>query len=362
MSNIMLSSISKKYQNDALAVDNLNIEIEKGEFIVLVGPSGCGKTTTLRMIAGLEEITDGILTFDNKIMNNYAPGERKIGMVFQSYALYPHKNVYENLAFGLKKAKVPKGKIEKIIYATAEMLGLDRLLKRKPKHLSGGQRQRVALARAIVKEPDIFLFDEPLSNLDASLRVSTRKEIAKLHQRLQATMIYVTHDQVEAMTLGTRIAVMNKGKLEQIDTPTTIYQHPRNIFVASFIGTPQINLLDATVEIKDSTPIIQCVNHIWKLPKNKEEKLCKYNGQKVIVGLRPEDLYIAEEENGKVKGLIQNIEYHGSETIIFCKTEVGEITVKLDRYIPYCLGDSIKLGFENKKLHIFDATTEQNIF
>lgn len=361
MSNITLSGISKKYHNDALVVDNLNIEIERGEFIVLVGPSGCGKTTTLRMIAGLEEITDGILTFGNKIMNDCAPGERKIGMVFQSYALYPHKNVYENLAFGLKKAKVPKEKIETIIHATAEMLGLDGLLKRKPKHLSGGQRQRVALARAIVKEPDIFLFDEPLSNLDASLRVSTRKEIAKLHQRLQSTMIYVTHDQVEAMTLGTRIAVMNKGKLEQIDTPTTIYQHPRNLFVASFIGTPQINLLEATVEMKDSTPVIKCVNHIWKLLKNKEEKLSEYNGKKVIVGLRPEDLYIAEE-NEILRGTIQNIEYLGSETIIFCQTEVGEITVKLDRYLPYRLGDPIKLGFESKKMHIFDVTTEQNIF
>lgn len=359
---MILNGITKKYNDNSLAVDNLNLEIEKGEFLVLVGPSGCGKTTTLRMIAGLEKITDGTLVFNNEIINEMSPGERKIGMVFQSYALYPHKNVYENLAFGLRKAKVPKDDMNEMIQQTAKMLGLDGLLKRKPKHLSGGQRQRVALARAIVKQPNIFLFDEPLSNLDASLRVSTRKEISKLHQQLQSTMIYVTHDQVEAMTLGTKIAVMNKGKLEQIDTPANIYKNPRNTFVASFIGTPPMNLLNGNVGIKDKVPFVALSKRSWKVQNDKSEKLSEYEGQAVIIGIRPEDLFLTTEENEHFTGIIETIEYLGSETVIYCKTDVGDVLIRLERYNHLKIGDTVQIGFNVEKLHFFDSMKEENIF
>ncbi|WP_400247997.1 ABC transporter ATP-binding protein [Niallia sp. JL1B1071] len=359
---MILNGITKKYNDNSLAVNNLNLEIEKGEFLVLVGPSGCGKTTTLRLIAGLEKISEGTLVFNDQIINELSPGERKIGMVFQSYALYPHKNVYENLAFGLRKAKVPKDNMNEMIQHTAKMLGLDGLLKRKPKHLSGGQRQRVALARAIVKRPDIFLFDEPLSNLDASLRVSTRKEISKLHQQLQSTMVYVTHDQVEAMTLGTRIAVMNKGKLEQIDTPANIYKNPKNTFVASFIGTPPMNLLHGNVGIKDKVPFVTLSKRCWNIPKDKAEKLSEYDGQVVIVGIRPEDLFLTTKGNEHLTGIIETLEYLGSETVIFCKTDVGDVLIRLEGYNHLKIGDTVQIGLTLEKLHFFDSVKEENIF
>ena len=273
MASLSLQNVRKVYPNGFVAVNDFNLEIADQEFIIFVGPSGCGKSTTLRMIAGLEDISSGELWIGDKLVNEVEPKDRDIAMVFQNYALYPHMTVYENMAFGLKLRKVPKAEIDKLVHEAAKILGIEALLDRKPKALSGGQRQRVAMGRAIVRNPKVFLMDEPLSNLDAKLRVQMRIEISKLHQRLQTTIIYVTHDQTEAMTLGTRIVVLKDGVIQQVDTPQNLYNKPENLFVAGFIGSPQMNLVDASIQQVESDVMLVFGENLIKLPENKAKKL-----------------------------------------------------------------------------------------
>src|SRR5574344_1587880 len=285
MAGLSLKNVCKVYPNGFEAVKDFNLEIEDKEFIIFVGPSGCGKSTTLRMIAGLEEISGGTLKIGDRVVNDVEPKDRDIAMVFQNYALYPHMTVYENMAFGLKLRKVPKDEIDKMVKEAAKILDLTPLLDRKPKALSGGQRQRVAMGRAIVRNPKVFLMDEPLSNLDAKLRVQMRIEIAKLHMTLGTTIIYVTHDQTEAMTLGTRIVVMKDGIIQQVDTPQNLYEKPANLFVAGFMGSPQMNFLDEVVEVVDDTAVLKVAGHFIPLPPAKSKKLIEggYNGRTVTL-------------------------------------------------------------------------------
>ena len=296
MASLSLKNICKVYPNGFEAVKNFNLEIADKEFIIFVGPSGCGKSTTLRMIAGLEDISSGELKIGDRVVNDVEPKDRDIAMVFQNYALYPHMTVYDNMAFGLKLRKVPKDQIDKAVREAARILDLEKLLDRKPKALSGGQRQRVAMGRAIVRNPKVFLMDEPLSNLDAKLRVQMRIEIAKLHQRLGTTIIYVTHDQTEAMTLGTRIVVMKDGVIQQVDTPQNLYEKPQNLFVAGFMGSPQMNFLDAVVRINGTAVTLEVAGQSIPLPPAKAKKLIDggYNGKTVVMGIRPEDVYDSE--------------------------------------------------------------------
>ena len=299
MAGVTLKNVYKTYPGGVTAVSDFNIDIEDKEFIILVGPSGCGKTTTLRMIAGLEEITKGELYIGDKLCNDVAPKDRDIAMVFQNYALYPHMTVFDNMAFGLKLRKTPKEEIKRRVHEAARILSIEHLLDRKPKALSGGQRQRVALGRAIVREPKVFLMDEPLSNLDAKLRVQMRTEISKLHQKLNTTFIYVTHDQTEALTMGTRIVVMKDGFIQQIDSPQKLYDEPVNVFVAGFIGSPQMNMANALVEKQGDKVMLKFGQYSLELPQNKAEVLEKqgYIGKEVIFGIRPEDIH-DEERNG----------------------------------------------------------------
>ncbi|HWT80814.1 MAG TPA: ABC transporter ATP-binding protein, partial [Candidatus Methylomirabilis sp.] len=289
MAQVVLEHVTKKFGN-VTAVDDLCIQIQDKEFLVLVGPSGCGKSTALRMIAGLEELSSGNIFIGDRPVEGVSPKDRDIAMVFQSYALYPHMNVYDNLAFGLKRRKYPKEEIDKRVKVAAGILGIELLLDRKPKQLSGGQRQRVALGRAIVREPKVFLMDEPLSNLDAKLRVQMRAELIKLHQRLQTTVIYVTHDQIEAMTMGSRIAVMREGILQQLDIPRQLYEHPANIFVAGFIGSPAMNFFDAEVTVSDAVTKIHGDGFGVSLGGEQARELAAYNGKRVVLGIRPEHL------------------------------------------------------------------------
>lgn len=314
MTAITIENINKTYGNDVKAVRNLNLQIEQGDFFVLVGPSGCGKSTILRMIAGLEDITSGDIKFGEKVVNDLAPKNRNIGMVFQNYALYPHMTVSENIAFPMKIKKVKKNDIANKVNEVAKMTGLDELLKRKPKELSGGQRQRVALARAIAKEPEVFLFDEPLSNLDAKLRVQMRNEIISLHKKLGVTSIYVTHDQVEAMTMGTKIAVLNDGELQQVDTPENLYRKPENLFVAKFIGSPQINIFEGDV----TGEIFHEQNNGLKftIPAN--------NSDKTKLCIRPESFkIISEPKEQSISVKVKNIEYLGNEYLIYFESNSG---------------------------------------
>ena len=290
MANVTYDHVFKRF-GDVTAVNDMNLEVTDKEFLVLVGPSGCGKTTALRLLAGLEEISDGTISIDDRVVNDVAPKDRDIAMVFQSYALYPHMSVYDNMAFGLKLRKTPKDEIKRRVQVAAEILGIEELLDRKPRQLSGGQRQRVAVGRAIVREPKVFLFDEPLSNLDAKLRVQTRAEITKLHQRLQTTFIYVTHDQVEAMTMASRIAVMKDGILQQIDSPQNLYDRPSNVFVAGFIGSPAMNFFEAKIEKSDGRLIVNAGTFNVPVPENKTARYDSYAGQPVIFGIRPDDIH-----------------------------------------------------------------------
>ena len=293
MASLSLENICKIYPNGFEAVKDFNLEINDKDFIIFVGPSGCGKSTTLRMIAGLEDISKGNLKIDGKVVNDVEAKDRDIAMVFQSYALYPHLTVYDNMAFGLKLKKVPKDEIDKKVRYAAKILDLEKLLDRKPKALSGGQRQRVAMGRAIVREPKVFLMDEPLSNLDAKLRVQMRTEIAKLHERLGATMIYVTHDQTEAMTLGTKIVVMKDGVIQQVDTPQNLYNSPQNLFVAGFIGSPQMNFIDALVTEEDGKVVLKMDEHKFVLPEAKAKVVVEkgYMNKTVTMGIRPENIH-----------------------------------------------------------------------
>jgi multiple sugar transport system ATP-binding protein len=366
MANVTLKNISKWY-GDTKVVNNQSLEIIDKEFLILVGPSGCGKSTTLRMIAGLEDISDGHIYIDDSCVNDVLPKDRDIAMVFQNYALYPHMKVYDNMAFALKLRKYPKEEIDQRVKAAAKMLSIEEYLHRKPGQLSGGQRQRVALGRAIVREPKVFLMDEPLSNLDAKLRVQMRAEIKLLHERLQATMIYVTHDQTEAMTMGDRLAVMRNGIFEQVDTPLELYNRPVNKFVAGFIGTPPMNFIECRLQMENGEHIL--VNENFKLfidRKKVTKKMKSYISKKVILGIRPEDIYdtsIIEinNENNWVSGTVEVIEPMGSETLVYVRLNDMRIVVKFNRNFFSRFGDACKLYFDSTKLHIFDADTEENI-
>ncbi len=364
MAELRLENITKKYDKDVVAVQNFNLHIEDKEFIVFVGPSGCGKSTTLRMIAGLEEITEGDLYIDEKRMNDVAPKDRDIAMVFQNYALYPHMSVYDNMAFGLKLRKFKKDEIDRRVKDAAKILGLEEYLDRKPKALSGGQRQRVALGRAIVRDPKVFLMDEPLSNLDAKLRVQMRAEIQKLHRRLDSTTIYVTHDQTEAMTMATRLVVMKDGIIQQVGAPEEVYEKPENVFVGGFIGSPAMNFF--TGSLKDSYFVINDVK--IKIPEGKLKTLKEkgYSDKEVIMGIRPEDihdelLFIESTPETKVSAYIDVAELNGAEIFLYSTVAGQEFISRIDSRSKVKNGDTVDLAFDMNKAHFFDVDTEENI-
>ena len=367
MASLSLKNICKVYPNGFEAVKNFNLEIADQEFIIFVGPSGCGKSTTLRMIAGLEDISSGELKIGDRVVNDVEPKDRDIAMVFQNYALYPHMSVYDNMAFGLKLRKVPKDQIDKMVKEAAKILDLTPLLDRKPKALSGGQRQRVAMGRAIVRNPKVFLIDEPLSNLDAKLRVQMRIEIAKLHQRLGTTIIYVTHDQTEAMTLGTRIVVMKDGIIQQVDTPQNLYEKPANLFVAGFMGSPQMNFLDATVKVDGDVAKLCIANKEIPLPPAKSKKVIEggYDGKIVTFGIRPEDVddseMIISASPVSFESTVRVYELLGAEVYLYLDLADFPITARVDSRTTARPGDTIKFTFDLEKIHVFDKETEQII-
>jgi len=358
MANVELINVNKKYPNGYHAVKNVNLNIANKEFMVFVGPSGCGKTTTLRMIAGLEEVTEGQIFIGDKLVNDVSPKDRNIAMVFQNYALYPHMTVYDNMAFGLKLSKTPKEEIKERIDWASEILGIKELLKRKPKQLSGGQRQRVALGRAIVRKPQVFLMDEPLSNLDAKLRVQMRSELIKLHKDLETTFIYVTHDQTEAMTMGSRICVMNDGEIQQVDDPRVIYNAPANLFVAGFIGAPQMNFFDGTL-IEGNSLDVYGIR--YELPENlkKAVKEKGKNDSKVIVGIRPEDVYLTDEEGLKSK--VEFTELLGSDLNVYFNIDGKQYILRTEHSVNLRMGDYINVKFNEAKLHLFDIETKKSL-
>ncbi|WP_446898452.1 ABC transporter ATP-binding protein [Clostridium sp. LBM24168] len=368
MANLSLKHIYKIYSGNVTAVKDFNLEIDDKEFVVFVGPSGCGKSTILRMIAGLEDISRGELYIGGELKNNIPPKDRDIAMVFQNYALYPHMTVYGNMAFGLKLRKIPKKVIDSKVREAAKILDIEHLLDRKPKALSGGQKQRVAMGRAIVRNPKVFLMDEPLSNLDAKLRVQMRTEIAKLHKKLETTFIYVTHDQTEAMTLGTRIVVINDGIVQQVDTPQQIYNHPANIFVAGFIGSPQMNFIDARVVEENGKFVLRFDNE--SLPLNEEHSRIirekGYMDKDVIMGIRPENIDSNEKSidrygNSVVSARVIVTELMGSETFLYLSKGKTDFTVRAAGTSKIGVGDNIKVAFDNSKVHIFDRETQQTI-
>ena len=368
MASLSLRNVTKAYPNGFVAVKDFNLEIADKEFIIFVGPSGCGKSTTLRMIAGLEDISSGELYIDGKLVNDVEPKDRDIAMVFQNYALYPHMSVYDNMAFGLKLRKTPKEEIDKLVQEAARILDLSHLLDRKPKALSGGQRQRVAMGRAIVRNPKVFLMDEPLSNLDAKLRGQMRIEISKLHQRLNATIIYVTHDQTEAMTLGTRIVVMKDGVVQQVDSPQNLYDKPCNKFVAGFIGAPQMNLIDAVVGKSGSEVTLTFDGHTIALPaeKGKVQEEKGYNGKTVTLGIRPEDLhddeaYLAASPKSVIDATIRVYEMLGAEVYLYFDVNEANCTARVNPRTSARPGDTVKLALDLSKIHVFDKDTEQVI-
>ena len=358
MGTLSFKNINKVYPNGFHAVKDFNLEVADKEFIIFVGPSGCGKTTTLRMVAGLEEISSGELSIDGRVINDVEPKDRDIAMVFQNYALYPHMTVYDNMAFGLKLRKVPKAEIDKMVHEAAKILDLEPLLDRKPKALSGGQRQRVAMGRAIVRNPQVFLMDEPLSNLDAKLRGQMRIELSKLHQRLGTTIIYVTHDQVEAMTLGTRIVVMNAGIVQQVDTPQALYDTPNNLFVAGFIGSPQMNFLDAVVSVEGDNAVLDLGESKITLTGDKAKKLIDggYDGKTVVMGIRPEDIHDGAE--GTMTSVVKVYELLGAEVFLYFDVNGTQVTARVDPRTSSRTGDTIKFGFDMEKTHFFDKETE----
>jgi multiple sugar transport system ATP-binding protein len=368
MAGLELKNMVKKYPNGFVAVHDFNMKVEDKEFIIFVGPSGCGKTTTLRMIAGLEEITEGELYIGDRLMNDVAPKDRDIAMVFQNYALYPHMSVYDNMAFGLKLRKTPKAEIEKRVHEAARILDIEHLLDRKPKALSGGQRQRVAMGRAIVREPKVFLMDEPLSNLDAKLRVQMRTEITKLHQKLQTTFIYVTHDQTEAMTLGTRIVVMKDGLIQQVDSPVNLYNKPQNLFVAGFIGSPQMNLVEVEVEKRGSDVFLLFGESAIKLPEAKARAVEEggYAGKTVIMGIRPEDLkdeemFISQSPDSVINCEVEVTELLGAEVYLYLISAGQPLTARVNPRSTAKSGDTITVALDVQRVHVFDKDTEQVI-
>ena len=369
MASITLENICKVYPNGFQAVKDFNLNVADKEFIIFVGPSGCGKSTTLRMIAGLEDISSGELKIDGKLMNSVEPKDRDIAMVFQNYALYPHMTVFDNMAFGLKIRKVDKAEIKKRVEEAAKILDLDKLLDRKPKALSGGQRQRVAMGRAIVRNPKVFLMDEPLSNLDAKLRVQMRIEISKLHERLGATIIYVTHDQTEAMTLGTRIVVMKDGVVQQIDSPQVLYSQPKNLFVAGFIGSPQMNFLDAKITANGNQVTATVGDAKLAVPADKAKALIDggYDGKTVVLGIRPEDIY--DPENGtadielgnSIDATIRVYELLGAEVFLYFDYAGTQVTARVDPRTQAKTGDKMTFHLDMTKTHFFDKDTELTI-
>ncbi len=375
MANIELCNVCKVYENNNCVVKDFNLNIKDKEFIIFVGPSGCGKSTTLRMIAGLEEISDGELWIDGKLCNYAEPGERGLSMVFQNYALYPNMNVFDNMAFSLKIRKVPKKEIKEKVEEVAKILEIDHLLKRRPKQLSGGQRQRVAIGSAIVRNPKAFLMDEPLSNLDAKLRGQMRIELAKLHKELGTTIIYVTHDQTEAMTLGTRIVVMKKGEIQQVDTPTNLYHNPANLFVAGFIGSPAMNFFPAYIGQIAGKSLLHLDNNVngtilTPVKRMERELKNRHLGKKVIVGIRPEDIYELEEakemgfdvSNNIVEARVEAREMLGAEVVLYFEHDNGGFCARVKADNQSQPGDIVKLYFDAENIHIFDKETEKNIF
>jgi multiple sugar transport system ATP-binding protein len=365
MASVTYENVYKKF-GDMTAVDNMTFHVDDKEFLVLVGPSGCGKTTALRLLAGLEEITEGAIKIGDRVVNDVAPKDRDIAMVFQSYALYPHLSVYDNMAFGLKLRKVAKDEIKRRVSEAAEVLGITDLLGRKPRQLSGGQRQRVAVGRAIVREPKVFLFDEPLSNLDAKLRVAMRAEISKLHQRLQTTFIYVTHDQTEAMTMATRIAVINKGKLQQIDTPQTLYDKPGNLFVAGFIGSPAMNFFPGTLRKENGRLCVDTSDFQVDIPASRAAPFENTVGKNIIFGIRPENIHDpdfapANIEGEKVKIKVDVTELMGNEILVYLMSGKNSFVARVDPRSKLRFGQEAQVIFDMDNFHIFDAATEEAI-
>ncbi len=378
MAGLSLKNIYKKYPGGVTAVSDFNLEIKDKEFIILVGPSGCGKSTTLRMVAGLEEISSGELYIGDRLVNDVAPKDRDIAMVFQNYALYPHMTVFENMAFGLKLRKTPREEIKRRVEEAARILDIAHLLDRKPKALSGGQRQRVALGRAIVREPKVFLLDEPLSNLDAKLRPQMRTQISKLHHKLGTTFIYVTHDQTEAMTMGDRIVVMKDGLIQQVDSPNNLYLRPGNMFVAGFIGSPQMNFIDAKIIKKDGqffaqfgsedTKTKRGIKYDIPLPesKNQDGVLENYVDKEVIMGIRPEDVHdearhLEAFADCRIKAKVEVTELMGAEIFLYVNSEGSSLTARVEPTSTARPGDEIDMVLDNNKIHLFDKDTEQTI-
>ncbi|HPN37456.1 MAG TPA: sn-glycerol-3-phosphate ABC transporter ATP-binding protein UgpC [Melioribacteraceae bacterium] len=360
MAEVKLVNVSKIYEGGNKAVHNVNIEIKDKEFVVLVGPSGCGKTTTLRMIAGLEEISEGDLFIDGVRVNEISPKDRDIAMVFQNYALYPHMTVFENMAFGLKLRKFDKNEIKERVNNAAKILGITEYLNRKPKALSGGQRQRVAVGRAIVRKPKVFLFDEPLSNLDAKLRVQMRTEISKLHRELNATMVYVTHDQVEAMTMGDRIVIMKDGYIQQVDSPLNLYNKPINKFVAGFIGSPAMNFIEGKILKQENLYFVDNTDkYKLKIPNTYYEKLNKYVDLQIYLGIRPEDINISEE--GQFEFESEVVEPMGNEIFLYFNISGNQFVSRTNIQKEIKAGEKIKVLFNTNKLYFFDKDTEESI-
>jgi multiple sugar transport system ATP-binding protein len=367
MAAVRLDNVRKVFDNGKVAVAGASFEVADGELMVLVGPSGCGKTTLLRMIAGLETATLGTIAIDGRVVNEIAPRERDIAMVFQNYALYPHMSVAENLAFGLKLRGVPRAEIDRRVSAAAEMLGLAAMLESRPRQMSGGQRQRVALGRALVREPKVFLLDEPLSNLDAKLRLSMRVEIARLHKRLRATMIYVTHDQIEAMTLGQRIVVFNQGEIQQIDTPMRLYEQPANLFVAGFLGSPAMNFLRGRLHCEnDASARLQMGDAglpLGDLVRLRPE-LKAWDGRKIVLGLRPEQLQIASADGGALPSLRAQLEVTepiGNEVFLYLRYGTTELVARVPPQHSPAAGSEVTLGFAPEHLHAFDPESGRRI-
>jgi multiple sugar transport system ATP-binding protein len=363
MGQVVLKGINKFYDS-VHAVKDVNLQIRDKEFVVFVGPSGCGKTTTLRMIAGLEAISSGDISIDGNVINQLAPMDRDIAMVFQNYALYPHMSVYDNMAFGLKMRQFEKGEIEKRVREAADILGIGEMLKRKPRQLSGGQRQRVALGRAIVRHPRVFLFDEPLSNLDAKLRVQMRVELKKLHQRLGTTAIYVTHDQVEAMTLGDRVVVMKDGLVQQVGEPLELYNSPANKFVAGFIGSPAMNFAAVTVTESNGSLIAENSGMRIKVPDETARRLRNHVGSEVLLGVRPEDLSVAVAADPDQPGfdaIIEVVEQLGSEILLDMKVGADVMVASIEPGARVKVRDKLRIAVRPSRLHVFDAKTEAAI-
>ncbi len=362
MAGITFTHVNKTYPGNVEVVPDLNLEIKDKEFVILVGPSGCGKSTTLRMIAGLEDITSGELRIGDRVVNDVAPKDRDIAMVFQNYALYPHMTVYKNIAFGLQLRKMPKDEIDKKVHEAARILDLEHLLNRKPKALSGGQRQRVALGRAMVRNPSVFLLDEPLSNLDAKLRTSMRSEISKLHKRLDTTFVYVTHDQTEAMTMGDRICVMKAGIIQQFDTPQNLYDFPCNLFVAGFIGSPQMNFITAEIAKNGTGLCAKFGGFILPLNAEKSKALAGYVGKEVTIGIRPEDFTEASENpSGCISATVELAELMGAETNLYLDCAGNKLIVRLPASVRPKEREQYTVALKLDKIHVFDKDTEQAI-